>query len=196
MLGLGAAWRVRHVVDRARLRRATRKREERHRMTEELRLSSPWVTLYHQIDALFGEDPAVTVEMREGDENVTIELYVEGATKAEAIERLLPGEVSFGDLAVQIVVKPANDGLRSVEALVGAAFAGNPALSYCKVVEGVFTNPVTYVVFRNTVVQYWNDNLGDVNGNVSTLYQDLAKELLGESLDGAMFCTDLPPVSL
>ena len=43
-------------------------------------------------------------------------------------------------------------------------------------------NSFTYVVFEKEVVQYWNDNLGDINGLRSTLYQDLAKEIFADDL--------------
>lgn len=55
--------------------------------------------------------------------------------------------------------------------------------------EGIFSNPITYIVFKNKVVQFWNDDLSDIYGNRSTLYQDIAKEIFGES-SGIFFCTD------
>jgi hypothetical protein len=49
------------------------------------------------------------------------------------------------------------------------------------------------VVFVPKVVQYYTDNLGDINGFRTTLYQELAKELFGESelTRGVYFCTDI-----
>ena len=47
------------------------------------------------------------------------------------------------------------------------------------------------MVFQNKVVQYFSDNMQDINGFTSTLYQEIAKELFG--VDGGLyFCTDLP----
>ena len=40
---------------------------------------------------------------------------------------------------------------------------------------------VTYVVFKNCVVQFFNDNLNDCHGIVSTLYQDIASEVFGDA---------------
>ena len=51
-------------------------------------------------------------------------------------------------------------------------------------------NPITYVVFVNEVVQYFNDDLGDVYGQCSTLYQEIAKDVFGET-EGVFFCTDV-----
>ena len=51
------------------------------------------------------------------------------------------------------------------------------------------TNPLHYVVFKNRVVQYWSDNLGDINGNTSTLYENIARDVFGET-DNVCFNTD------
>ena len=69
------------------------------------------------------------------------------------------------------------------------AFEGNPAFSYAVTVGGISSNDFNYVVFKNKVVQYWNDNLGDINGNESTLYQEIAKDIF-EDCTGIYFCTD------
>ena len=74
--------------------------------------------------------------------------------------------------------------------LYNAAFSGNAAFVNTIPVEGVFTNPILYVVFEKEVVQYFNDDLGDPHGNRSTLYQELAKEVFPEH-DGVLYCTDV-----
>ena len=45
------------------------------------------------------------------------------------------------------------------------------------------------MLFDKTVVQYPNDDIGDYYKECSTLYQDLAKDLIGEE-EGVHFCTD------
>lgn len=160
-------------------------------MNDKLKLSTPWVTLYRQIGALFGEDPDVKVEYIAGDGNdPTIKLYVEGQDKADAISRILPLTYEFGNVTVSVIVVPANKN-ETKETMFRMAFAGNPAFSYAATAEGVFTNPITYVVFRNRVVQFWNDDLSDINGNETTLYESIAKDLL-VNCDGTCFCTDTP----
>lgn len=72
-----------------------------------------------------------------------------------------------------------------------AAFEGNAAFNYLETVEGVFTNPISYVVFANEVVQFFNDDLNDIHGLKSTLYEDIARDVF-EKKDGMCFCTDLP----
>lgn len=159
-------------------------------MDDKLKLSTPWVTLSRQFEAMFGDDPDIKVEYVDGDGEYAIKLYVEGSDKADALTELLPTEYGFGNVVVNVKVIPANK-TQKKEDLYRAAFEGNPAFSYAVTADGIFTNPVTYVVFKNKVVQFWNDDLGDVNGNETTLYEDIASKLF--VLDGgACFCTDTP----
>ena len=152
------------------------------------KLSAPWVLFYREVEAMFAEDPAVRVEFDNGDEKI-IKLYVDGERKAEALSELLPIEKEFGNVVVKIEVIPANILKGDKAQLFRDAFDGNPALSYDVTVDGVFSNPVTYFVFKKAVVQYYADNLGDVNGLQSTLYQNIAEDLF-ENHDGVSFCTD------
>lgn len=159
-------------------------------MTEKLKLSSPWVTLHREVVALFGDDPDIEIEYLAGDgEDPTIKLYVNGQDKADAIERILPESYDFGGVVVNMVIVPANR-LESKDALYRRAFEGNPAFSYAVTADGIFTNPITYVVFKNKVVQFWNDDLSDVNGNETTLYESIAADVLAD--DGVCYCTDTP----
>ena len=159
-------------------------------MAEKFKLSAPWVTLHREVVALFGDDPDIEIEYLAGDgEDPTIKLYVNGQDKADAIEQILPESYDFGGVVVNMVIVPANR-LESKDALFRRAFEGNPAFSYAVTAEGIFTNPITYVVFKNKVVQFWNDDLSDVNGNETTLYEDIAADVL--DMDGVCYCTDTP----
>lgn len=157
-----------------------------------LKLTPPWVNYYYELNAMFGEDDDIKIVYDE-DENI-INLYVNRDTKAEALAELLPDEKEFGNVTLKINIIPANSPSNyrfcSCKGLFEKAFIGNPAFVYTKTIEGIFTNPITYVVFANEVVQYYNDNLSDINGMRSTLYQEIAKDLFGER-DGVFYCTDL-----
>lgn len=151
-----------------------------------LKLSSPWVTLYHEVDALFGSDPDVTVKYDETAEGKYIKLYVEGQTKADAIAAIIPDKKEFGNVTVNLVVVPSNEG-RQIDKF-RCAFEGNPAVSYVRTVQSPYVPPVDFVVFRNKVVQFYNDEICDINGNKTTLYQDIAKDIFDDA--GVFFCTD------
>lgn len=158
-------------------------------------LSSPWCILYREISAMFAEDKDVKVVL--DDEKYTISVYVEDPVKAEAISMLLAPERYYGNIHVKVLVIPANgksaEPLGSLEDVFQAAFKGNAALSYTKRIDLPMLNNNVYVVFKNAVVQYFNDDLRDVNGFCSTLYQEIAKDIFAD-IDGASicYCTDTP----
>ena len=156
-------------------------------MGKNVNLSPPWVTFYREINALFEQDPDVEVEFHENDNSICV--YVEGQEKADAIDALLPDEKTFGNITVQIVVIPANK-VMSKSDLFNVAFSGNPAFAYATAkTDDVFPKPFSYVVFKKKVVQFFNDDLRDINGNMTTLYQNIAKDVFGED-EGICFCTE------
>ena len=171
-----------------------------------LNLSSPWVIYYREVEQLFAYDPEVHV-IYDDEEDPVLKLYVDTADKAEAIQKILPKEENFGLVNMKILVIPANTvkeieavkalktlnskaKKESIENVYERAFANNPILAFVKTVHGIFTNDITYVVFKPIIVQYFNDDLGDINGACTTLYQDIAKNVLLDD-QGIYFCTDV-----
>ena len=154
-----------------------------------MKLAAPWITFYHEMEAMFGGDPEIRVELDDSDEDeMIIKLYVDNQTKAEALEKLLPMEKKFGNVSVYIEVIPSNEEDSKVR-LFQKAFENNPAFKFIYSVDGVGLFPANYVVFENKVVQFFNDELNDIHGNKSTLYQEIAKDIF-ENHEGIYFCTD------
>ena len=152
-----------------------------------LNLSSPWMIFFREIEALFKDDPDITVAF---DENINaIKLYVRNLEKADALGQILPKERTFGNVTVKVDVIPANTLQEDRFVLFQKAFKGNPAFAYAKTVEGTFGLMLNFVVFRKKVVQFFTDNLKDIAGNQSTLYQDIATDIFGEE-EGFSFCTE------
>ena len=157
-----------------------------------IKLAPPWVTFASEAAEMFRHDPEVHVVF--DDENYRLTLYVDSGAKADALARLLPDEKKFGNVTLTINVIPANgfvDATNETADVFQAAFKGNDAFSFAKCIKGVFANDLTYVVFKNKVVQYFNDDLGDIYGQRSTLYENIARNLFGV-VEGVFFCTDLP----
>ena len=80
------------------------------------------------------------------------------------------------------------------KSLFDTAFSGNPAYAYsiCPADEGYYFFSLTYVVFKNCVVQFFNDNLNDCHGLISTLYQDIAAEIFEDAdLHNVYYNTDV-----
>jgi len=151
-------------------------------------LSPPWIEYARELKLLFGEDPEVDVDYNE-DENEVI-LLVESEEKADAIGQLLGTEKVFGNVTLKITVIPANQPAEPTKAqLFAKAFEGNPIVKDIVTISDPMLPHFSFVVFKNKVVQFWNDNLGDLNGLKSTLYQTIAEEVLGG--DGELYyCTE------
>lgn len=156
---------------------------------DNVKLSAPWITYYREIEALFKEDPEVHVEFDE--DNLNVKLFVDNPVKAEALIQLLPSELQFGNVTLKITIIPANEHETSISSLYQRAFENNPIFHGIFSVGDLFSNPLHYVIFKNQVVQYYNDNLNDPHGNTSTLFQDIAKHVFNEE-PNVFFCTDLP----
>lgn len=166
-----------------------------------MKLSAPWVLFYHEVEAMFKEDPEVHVIYDDIDKP-TLKLFVKDPDKAEAISYLMPPFKEYGDVTLEILVIPSNSSvnkerLKSMNpdfpdicGLFEVAFALNPAFCYVEKVSGIMSNPIYYVVFSKKVVQYFTDDLGDAHGVRSTLYQEMAKDIFIE-IDGVHYCTDI-----
>lgn len=153
-----------------------------------LKLSPPWVAYWQQLNAMFCDDPEIHLEYLEDEGKVV--MRVDNPSKAEALCRLLPEEVHFGNIVLKIVVVPANE-MKSKANLFNDAFHGNPHFAYVAESAPGTSFQMTYVVFKKEVAQYWNDNLGDIHGNTNTLYQNIANDLFNgeEFASGVCFCT-------
>ena len=154
-----------------------------------LKLSAPWQIYYKELCELFKFDPEVRI-VYDTDEQI-INIYVDNAAKADAMYIVLPTEKSFGGVVVKINVVPANKtNLRRTRGTTYEdLFYKNPIVDDIVTIEGVMTNPITYIIFKKEVVQYYNDSLSDAHGLCSTLYQDIAKRVL-DADEGIFFCTN------
>lgn len=155
-----------------------------------LGLSSPWVQYYHQVEAFFKQDKEVKVVYDE-TENV-LSFYVADPAKAAALGQILPYEKQWGNVILKIQVIPANKQtvLRSSPISVwAAAFKNNPIVDDIQIIKNLYTNDLTYIIFRKEVVQYFTDSLADFYGQRSTLYQDIAEDIFLEH-NNVFFCTN------
>lgn len=162
-----------------------------------LKLSPPWDTYYQELNAMFKNDPEVHVVM--DDDEYTLKVYVDDAEKAEALQILLHETVEFGNITLKVTVIPANalpakhkavseDSEEYFETLYKTAFKDNPVLVDAQTVHGIFGFSACYVIFRKEVVQYFDDNMSDINGLRSTLYETIAADIF-KTAPGVFFCT-------
>ena len=152
-----------------------------------LNLSAPWEIFYKKMEAMFGKDPEITININR-DTNIVM-LYVRNTDKADALTQLLPEQKEFGNITVEIRVVPANDVKDTVQ-LYETAFKDNPAFAYAEDGDGTSIGEgTTFVVFEREVVQYFNDSLDDINRIESTLYQTIAKDIF-EDDPQVKYCTE------
>jgi len=155
------------------------------RTMKKVTLSAPWITFIREIELLFGKDDEVNVVV-DSDE-LEVKLYVDNNRKAEALSRLLPVEKEFGNVKVKIAVIPSNKAEETPLAMIAQAFEGNPVFEGTTTVDTLMGS-FGYAVFKKEVAQFYNDQLDDIHGNRSMLYQDIAKDVLGAK-DGVFYCT-------
>lgn len=155
--------------------------------TEETKpkMSPPWVSYYRKISSMFGNDPDIKCSFDE--DSMTIKMLVDNQAKADALSQLLPETKSFGNVSVNLSIKPSNVAT-TPGSLFKTAFAGNPLVNDVITIEGVYDNPITYVMFNKYIMQFWDDNLGDPHGNYTTLPQTMAQELF-EDTQSVLFST-------
>lgn len=150
-----------------------------------LKLSPPWITYVNKLQALFDGDPLIAFNLDYNNEDgPLVVLSCGNGDKVTALQKLLPTEKSFGNVTLRIVVDgtPSNRAFTSIKELFEVAFNKNPAFAYAVSPSEAGYNwvPMTYVVFKNCVVQFFNDNLNDCHGLISTLYETIADEIFEE----------------
>jgi len=161
-----------------------------------LKILPPWSIYIKKIEALFDGDPLIACNVDYSGAAPSIVLSCNNGDKVAALQKILPDEITFGNIALKVAVDgiPSNIAFKSKVELFDTAFKGNPVYAYsiCPAEEGYQWFATTYVVFKNHVVQVFADNLNDCHGVISCLYQDIADEILtGEGAQGVFFNTDV-----
>lgn len=161
-----------------------------------LKISPPWITFINKVQALFDGDPQIACNVNVSSNNPSIVLACNNGDKVAALQQILPEKVEFGNVTLTVGIDgvPSNRAFASKKELFETAFAKNPAFAYAvaPAEEGYYWTPMVYVVFKNCVVQFFNDNLNDAHGLISTLYQDIAADILdGPGTIGVYYCTDV-----
>ena len=166
-----------------------------------LKILSPWAITIKKFEALFDGDPQIACNVDYSGSAPSIVFACNNGDKVAALQRILPEQITFGGVVLKVAVDgiPSNRAFVSKKELFEIAFSGNPAFAYAvaPVEEGATWFDMVYVVFNNCVVQFFADNLNDCHGVISTLYQDIAAELLtGEGAQGVYFNTNVERAGL
>lgn len=173
-------------------------------MFRKISLNAPWVDHYKKVYQLLSPDPELTVskdlkEVTEGCYN----FYIISANgeKLDALRKVLRTNITFNTVILRMTFihtdigeLEANDGpVIPTEEDWEKAFTGNPL--FCRIVKagkGLFD--MGYAVFAHEIIDYFSDDLSDINGYSHLLPATIVKEVCRFVEGGAdlMPCTDMP----
>lgn len=159
-----------------------------------MHIEAPWYTFQKKVQALFNGDPDITVNDlvvdEDGEADYVLDIEVRNHKKFEALDRVIATYKEFGNIVVKIALyDEENNGLNPGVELYETIFEGNPVIEAVK--NRVFPDGVShgYVCFKPEVVQFFDDNLSDYNGNWTGLAEDIAREIFENDSTGMQFCT-------
>lgn len=160
------------------------KKNEETNKIERVSLEAPWYSYCKKLQALFKLDKDIVVndlcDTDDPDYNYVIYIEVKNHKKYEALSRLLSDGVTFGSVEVRIYIyDEENDGVENAGQikLYETLFEDNPLVKDIRTVTDPAGVDHSYVRFQPEVIQFFDDNLQDYNGNWTGLAQDIAKEV-------------------
>lgn len=159
------------------------KKEKETEATQGVKKSAPWVSYVALLKMLFENDPDVRIIYRDETPYI-VDINITGEEKFEAATKLIGETKTFGNVVLTIryhLSNPVKEE-KSKKELFKALFEGNPILTDVVTVELPDTsNNITYFLFKDEVVQYWDDDLSNPHGMVSTLWEEIMKELFDDT---------------
>lgn len=162
-----------------------------------VKLAPPWSTYNKMVKVLLDDDPDINVSglfESDGDEkdyDYAFNIEVKDQNKFLALNKVLDPYVEFGNVVLkQILVDKTEEGKNPYVELYETIFTGNPHLKDIKEVKDPAGVIHCYVRFEPEVLQFYNDDLTDYNGNRSCLAENVAYEIFSKHLDPSVnFCT-------
>lgn len=156
--------------------------------TENLNLPYTVWRYFNKLSVMFGKDPDVEIEIERVDDiTFKVMIYVNDSNrpgKADAFTKMLPSRVDFGIHRLYIDIIPNNDSRADHEVLIDM-FYGNP------IIDSFVTDHSGrhYIIFKKDILQYYANDISDVNSLQSVLAEDLARELITDDITNVYFCT-------
>lgn len=158
-------------------------------MKIKVNMSSPRVLFVAKLKKFFEEETDIHINYDPIANPSTVDIRVDDPIKYDTLSKLLDDKIDFGNVSLNINVIPANFDKVDRVALFKTLLQN---MSIVEAVDEVTiegsSNSFIYASFRNQVVKYWSDNLGNPHGNSFTLYETLANEIF-QNHDGILFTT-------
>ena len=161
------------------------------------RLSPPWESFRSELNATVGVTPGVSVSPTvETATGYTVTIKANTHARGVAIASVVAPTQTFGNVVVTVrVVGPNKEAIAGVTptsadilaAQETRAFAGNPLFQRAVVrqalpIEG--SPEVVYPVFDRAVVQYFDDNIADLDNNANKVAADAFADVLDRAPGG------------
>lgn len=156
-------------------------------------IEAPWYTYQKKVKALFEMDPDICVgkvyEPEDSNTDYAFDIEVKSHEKFVALDRVIPGQKAFGNVTLGIALYDMANGDKhpGVE-LFKTIFKDNPIMKDMKVITDQAGVDHVYVRFQPEVIQFFDDDLTDYNGNFNGLAEDIARDVFDESWS-VNFCT-------
>lgn len=158
------------------------------------KLEAPWYTFRKKVASLFEQDPDIIVgQVYDIDDrfDYAFDIEVRNHEKFIALDRVLPKSKTYGNinLGIYLFDEENEDVCDDSVELFKTIFEGNPIVRDIKELDDQTGTHHGYVRFQPEVIQFYDDNLFDYDGNWSGLAQDIAVEVFAERARGVHFCT-------
>jgi len=168
-------------------------KEEPHMMN--LKLEAPWYTYQKKVKALFERDPEIKVGdiilPEDGRADYLFDIEVRNHEKFLALDRVFPKCVQFGNitLAINLHDEENDAGADDVLALYETIFKGNSIVKDVRTAIDHMGTKHGFIRFQPEVIQFFDDDIYDYEGNWTGLAQDIAREVFANETRGIHFCT-------
>lgn len=161
------------------------------------KLEAPWDTFAKKLKALFEKDTAIKVgDISSIDDesgvNYNIDIEVYKHDKYLALCKVMPRRVTFGNVTMSITLYDEENGAGHDEKpyeIFKKIFEGNDLVKDVLVVPDFTGTEHCYIRFKPEVIQFFDDDISDYNGNWSGLAQNIANEVFENRCLGIHFCT-------
>lgn len=156
-----------------------------------LKIEAPWQTYGKELKALFAMDKEIDVsevyEAENADFDFVVDVSVLNHEKFVALDRALVKRVTFGNVTLHVNLFDMENESVDVD-IFKTIFDGNPIVQDIVTKRDVTGTDWHYICFKPEVVQFFDDDMSDVNGNRTELAEDIARDVFADHL-GVYFCT-------
>ena len=150
-------------------------------------MSAPWMIHFRKLEELFCQDPNITAYYDASEP--AVKLYVDSLDKAMILGNLLPDKKTFGNVTLKIQIYPPNVEDLSRSDMFERLFAGNPVFDGMQTASLPDGSEVNHILFKKEVAQFFADNTQSPYGLISTLYENIAKDVFEDEGEGVIFTT-------